>query len=256
MFSTFKNSIFIFIITLYFSCIGHNAFGFDAKTIKLATGEYPPYASAEMPGYGCVTEIVSATLKEMGVTPDYIFYPWKRCERTVELGKIWATFPYSVTEKRTRDFLFSDVLLVTSTNFFFYKKRTPKFKWDTLADLKPYTIGGVLGYYYKAEFEKAKLIVDYAPSETMTLKKLIHDRVALAPLDEAVGWNLIKKHFPEELINIGMAEKAHETSGNYLMVSKSYPDSENLLNRFNNALNTIKHNGIMTMILKKYNISM
>ena len=199
MFKPQKFALFALILVLYFCGISKISHSEDAKTIMLATGEYPPYASAEMPGYGFVTEIISAAIKEMGYKPEYLFYPWKRCERSVKQGKAWATFPYGFTEERANDFLFSDVILVTSSKFFYYKKHTQKIEWNTLADLKHYVIGGVLGYYYKVEFENAGLNVDYAPSETMSLKKLIHGRVALVPLDEAVGWNLIKKHFPDEL---------------------------------------------------------
>ncbi len=166
-------------------------------------------------------------------------------------------FPYGYTKERAKEFLFSDVLLVTSTKFFYYKKHTPKkIEWNDLTDLKSYLIGGVLGYYYEVEFKNAGLNVDYAPSETMSLKKLFHDRVSLVPLDEAVGWDLIMKNFPDEIDNFGVVEKAHDTSGNFLMVSKSYPDSENILKKFNVVLEKIKQNGVMEAILKKYNLSM
>ncbi len=252
----FQNFVLLSLALVFCSLgISSNAYCSEAKTIKLATGEYPPYASAEIPGYGLVTEIISAAMKEMGNKPEYIFYPWKRCESSVKKGKIWATFPYGINNERAKVFLFSDVLLVTSTKFFYYKKHTKnKIEWNSLSDLKPYKIGGVLGYYYEADFKKAEFSVDYAPSEILSIKKLVLGRVAIVPLDEAVGWSLIKKNFPDELVNFGVVEKAHDTSGNFLMVSKSYPDTKKLLKTFNAALKTIKKNGVMKEILKKYNM--
>ncbi len=257
MFKLQKSALFFIVIVFCSFGISTNGYSNEGKTIMLATGEYPPYASAEMAGYGMVTEIISATMKEMGSKPEYKFYPWKRCESSVKKGKVWATFPYGYTKERAKDFLFSDVLLETSTKFFYYKKHTKKkIEWKTLSDLKPYRIGGVLGYYYEADFKKAGLSVDYAPSEILSLKKAIRGRIALVPLDEAVGWSLIKKNFPDKSADFGVIDKAHDTSGNFLMVSKDYPDSKKLLQKFNTALKTIKQNGEMEVILKKYNMSM
>ncbi|MCP4111484.1 MAG: amino acid ABC transporter substrate-binding protein [Desulfobacteraceae bacterium] len=227
----------------------------ETVKVKLATGEYTPYASAHMKDYGLVAEIITETFKEMGLEHEYFFYPWKRCELLVKHGKIWATFPYGYTEERTKKIFFSDVLLVTSTKFFYYKKHQKnKISWNTIEDLKPYKIGGVLGYYYEKEFKRSGINVDYAPSEKLTLKKLVYGRVYLFPADVAVAWNLIKKHFPREIDNFGMLEKPHETSGNYLMVSKTYPNTQELLQKFNAALKKIKDRGVVKQILQKYNI--
>ncbi|MCP4369472.1 MAG: amino acid ABC transporter substrate-binding protein [Deltaproteobacteria bacterium] len=245
--------MFLFLITMVMNEHGNCE---EAKTLTLATGEYAPYTSAEMEGYGLMTEIVSATVKEMGFEPEYVFHPWRRCENSVREGRIWATFPYGLTEERAKNFFFSDVLLVTSTKFFYSKKhQKQKITWETLEDLKPYKIGGVLGYYYEKEFQQAGLNVEYTDTEEFCIKMLRFGRIDLFPQDVAVGWALIKKYFPEEIENFGVLDKAHETSGYYLMVSKTYPKTKDLLQKFNAALKRIKQHGVIERIVQKYHLS-
>jgi len=49
--------------------------GAGIREVVLATGEWPPYTSEHMKGYGIFTEIVAAVFSEMGVKPVYHFNP-------------------------------------------------------------------------------------------------------------------------------------------------------------------------------------
>ncbi len=227
----------------------------EAKTLKFATGEYAPYVSKEMVDYGMVAEIISATVKEMGFKPEYLFYSWKRCEASVKRARVWATFPYAYTEERAKHFLYSDELIVATNKFFYYKKRfEKKIIWNKLEDLMSFKMGGVLGYFYEKEFNQVGLDMYYSDTEKTALKVLKFGRIDLLPLDEAIGWSLIRKDYPQEIDDFGVLEKAYITTGNYLMVSKNYPDSQKLLNKFNIAFRKIKHEGVIDQILKKYKI--
>jgi len=81
----------------------------SADTVTLVTGEWVPYTSEKMEGYGFITEIVSEVFKEMGAEAEYKFYPWRRCYHLVKSGKVWGAFPYSHTEERQRRFCFPTV---------------------------------------------------------------------------------------------------------------------------------------------------
>ncbi len=227
----------------------------EIKMIKFATGEYSPYVSKELAGYGMVTEIISAVVLAMGYKPEYLFYPWKRCEAAVKHGSVWASFPYGYTEDRAKQFLYSDEFMVTTDRFFYYKKQNKKkIVWDKLEDLMPYKIGGVLGYFYEKEFKQAGLTVYYSYTEKDALKLLRLGRVDLIPLDELLGWDLIAKYYPQEIENFGVLEKAYLTSGNYLIVSKKYPNSRELLKRFNEEFKKIKGSGFVEQVFQKYKL--
>ena len=225
----------------------------QAESLKLVTGEWSPYTSESLQGYGFITEIITGTFQEMGLAPEYEFHKWKRCYSLVIRGDVWAAFPYSFTEERAKEVLFSDTIGKSLTRFFYYKK-AKEYKYETLEDLKAYEIGGVKGYFYEDAFQQAGLNVSYTSDELSSLKRLAAGRVELIPLNELVGWDLIKKNFPDQAADFGVLEKPYDTSELRLIVSKAYPGSEELLNRFNTSLKKMKNTDNYRNILKKYGL--
>ncbi len=222
------------------------------KPIVLLTSKVSPYISKTLDGYGFLGEIVTLTLTEMGFKPQYKFYPWKRCEFLVQSGEAWATFPYSYTEKRAKEFNFSDTIGYSTTLFFYYNN-DEVLRYEDIEDLKQYKLGGVFGYFYEDLFNKTGLKVSYSRNELTAVKKLIVGRVDLLPINALVGWELIRKNYPPEIINnIGTLEKPLSKDPLKLMVSKTYPDSQNLLIRFNRSLKKIKNTPAYHAILSRY----
>ncbi len=244
---------FVMILSIYVTLLPpQNSFAAEPTVIKLVTGEYSPYSSDKLYGYGLVPEIVTSCFVEMGIEPDYQFFPWKRCEYEITKGRVWAAFPYAMNKKRVKQFIFSDPVILSRTIFFFYQnEKLKQFSWNKLEDLKPYRIGGVRGYFYENRFKDAGLKTDYAPNEKLSLRKLRAGRVDIVPLNEHVGWNLINRLFPNSVANFGTLEKELTTNTLHLMISKTYPDSQELTDKFNIALKTIKDKGIYSQILKK-----
>ncbi len=242
-----KKWLVLFLVLLF---TGANA---QAEKVKLGTGEWAPYTSEGLENYGFFTEIISEVFKEMGVEAEYVFYPWRRCYDLVKKGKLWAAFPYSYTEERAKEVLYSDPVAYSTTTFFYYKNNK-NYKYETLEDLRPYKLGGVLGYFYEELFKKAGLEVDYVYKELNAIEKLMARRIELLPLNELVGWSLIKKHLSNEESNFGTLEKAFSRDALHLIVSKEYSDTRELLKGFNAALKRVIENDTYKSILKKYNI--
>ncbi|MCG8617533.1 MAG: transporter substrate-binding domain-containing protein [Desulfobacterales bacterium] len=226
-----------------------------AQTLTLTTGEWAPYTSSSMEGKGVFTEIVSAVFNEMGKTPDVKFYPWKRCESMVGNRKALAAFPYIITEERQAKFAFSDTVLASREMFFYFGDRMDGVQWQALEDLKPYKIGGTIGYHYEETFKAAGLEMDYNPKEAASIKKLRVGRVDLFPVDELVGRQLIKSIFPGEANNFKTLAKPNTETDLRLMVNKNDAGAMATLEEFNKALAAIKANGAYQAILKKYGLT-
>lgn len=224
------------------------------EKIRIATGEWAPYTSEFIDGYGFFAEIVTAVFKEMGMEADYEFHPWTRCETLLKKGEVFAAMPYVITEERKKAYDFSNVVAVSTGRFFYLKSRFPaEVSWNQFADLKPYKIGGVLGYWYEKQFVEGKFAVEFIQSEEEIMKRLQAGRVDFVPMDELVGWQLIKKIAPSHVADFDTLKKPTNTSELHLMISKSYPNSDEIREKFNVALRAIKKNGIYAEILKKYN---
>ncbi len=161
----------------------------SAETVKLATWEYPPYTSRELDGYGFVTEIISAALQEMGMEPEYQFFPWKMIEKLLQQGKIWAVFPYAYTDARTQAFLFSDTITEGAMVFFYYGHGySIDVDYKTLRDLKDYTFAVVKGSAYIQAFDEAGIQKRVNTlDEVSALKTLVSGEAFFLVLDEIVG---------------------------------------------------------------------
>jgi len=229
-----------------------------AEPIKLATGEWAPYVSESLEKKGFLMEIISEVFKEMHLEADYVFYPWRRCYESVVMGKVWAAFPYSYTKERAEEVLFSDKITFSVTRFFTHKTSKgyqlaeKPGSYNTLSDLKPYRIGGVIGYFYEQDFNRAGLHMDYVSKEIHAIEKLIMGRIDFFPVNELVGWYIIKNNFSNHAERFSVLEKPYSTNDLNLIVSKKYPDAINLLKRFNAALEIVKDRYIYKSILERY----
>ena len=215
-----------------------------AETLPLSTGEWKPYTSAKMEGYGFFSEIVAAAFKEAGIEISIDFYPWKRCEATVKSGTAFAAFPYSITEKRKRFSYFSDSVS-TSTTVLFYNNQLHKtpIHFDSMEALRSYSIIGVLGYFYAEKFKEKKIQVYYVPTEEKALELIFFKRYDLLPLNKYVGIDLIDEKFPEKRHFFSLCETPLSTDTLHLMVSKRFPNSKELTQKFNAALIRLKEQG-------------
>ena len=221
----------------------------NAGSLPIATGEWVPFTSKGMKHYGEFTQRVTIIFQEMDIEPEYRFYPWGRCFDSVIKGRTWAAFPYSYTKDRAKKVWFSDMLSCSKTLFFYYEDEdsTTTYRVKELEDLKLYKLGGVRGYFYEEFFEKAGLDVDYVNKEINAIEKLKLGRIDLMPVNELVGWNLIKTHFSGERHRFKTLSLPLSVNPLHLIISKEYPGSKKMLKLFNQALAACVEKGLLTI---------
>ncbi len=219
--------------------------------IRIATGEWPPYTSENIENFGVAAEIVTRTFEEMGVAIELVFYPWARCYESVRSGKVWGAFPFARTEARAEAVDFSDTILYSASKLFYFDKPPKGLRFTTAADLAPFRIGGVGGYYYESLLEAAGIDGDYAPKPENGLEKLMRGRTDLFIANELVGWYLIRRIFPEKAHRFGTLSKPLDRHGLRMIVSRRHPDAGPLLAAFNAALTAVKDDLFYRAILKK-----
>ncbi len=224
-----------------------------AETLVLATGEWPPYSSAAMDDQGVFPAILAMVFTEMGVDHEIRFYPWKRCYQMVRDGEIWGAFPYSRTQRRLQEVLYSDSVAYSTTVFFTYGNK-PAIQYKDLADLAPWHIGGISGYFYEEQFDKAGLRVTYVPDERSALQMLVAGRVDLVPVNELVGWHLIREMFPGQGERFHVLERPLSHNELSVIVSPDRPGSQRMLERFNRALAKVLASGASRAILESHGL--
>lgn len=220
--------------------------------VLLVSNDYPPYVNTSKKNRGFLTDVIVAAFDAVGVPSEIEFRPWRRCALMVENGSAFGAFPYGVTEARKKYAWFSDELWKCHNVFFYLKGRFGDYDYVGLEDLRGRVIGGTSGNYYEDTFEDAGLTVDYAPSEVSGVRKLWDYRVEFFAEDELVGWSLISSLFENQKFLFASTSTPWNVNPQTLMVSKKYPGSKELLQRFNRGLKTIRENGTYDRIFQSH----
>ncbi|GAK52052.1 extracellular solute-binding protein, family 3 [Candidatus Moduliflexus flocculans] len=228
----------------------------ENSPILLVTGEWAPYASEKLEGFGFYTAIVTAVLREMHREPAYKFYPWKRCELLVQKGDAFAAFPYSYTEERAAAYLYSEALANSSIDKLWYDtRRHPEMHIETLEDLRRYKVAGIAGYWFLEYFQQHDIPYHYVDTEELAFRKLVAGSLDIIPLDILVTKELLNRLYPEDIKYFGMLDMPeYKTIPLHLLVSKTYPNAEILLPQFNAAFRKIVKNGVYAQILQQYGV--
>lgn len=225
----------------------------DRETVLLVTGEWPPFTSQKMDKDGFFTAVVKHVFERMGQPYEVRFMPWKRSVAMVEQGNAFATFPYRTTEKREKKHHFSDPVTTSTGRFFYLDSRFPDgLQWQDYNDLKDYKIGGTLGYWYEKKFRQADLDIEFVRDDVLNFRKLVFERVDIVAAGERVGWHVLHQHFPDAVEKVSVAEKPMNENTLRLMVSRDYPDSEQLLKRFNRHLEEFKESPSFEKLQSQY----
>lgn len=212
------------------------------EALPYVIGEWPPYTSESLDGYGFMAKIATAVAREMGMTPTFTFQPWVRSEERVRAGKAFATFPYAITDKRRQDFDFIDPV-ITSNHLFFYNRRILQTapSYEKLKDLRSFRVGGIRGYYYTDPLAQAGVKVDFVPEDEQNLMKLHAGRIDLAVFDSVLGWTLIKKIYPNEIGDFATLPKPLSVTQMSFMISRTYPGAAQLREKMRQAWHRIKN---------------
>jgi polar amino acid transport system substrate-binding protein len=229
-----------------------------ASPLAIVTGEWEPLVGRKLSKQGFFTALVQAAMEAGGLESTVNFYPWTRDQFLIESGQVFAAFPYLSTDERARYAYFSEPVYSASTLLYYKPSFNSNIHFEKLEDLKNYRVSGAKGFFYEELFKKAGIKVDYQDSESNLFKLLDLDRVDLIPMEYLSASDTLKKKYadaPEKIKEYASLPKPLNVDYLRLMVSKKYPDSENILKQFNAGLQKIKSNGQYEAILKEFGFS-
>jgi polar amino acid transport system substrate-binding protein len=237
------------------------SFAAGAQQVPFATGEWDPYTGTALPNQGIASEIVAAACKAGGIDYRFDFLPWNRAEKSVLEGQAFCAFPYSKNDERMAKFDYSDTLIYTATNFVYYakNKKIAGLKIASWADVKPFKVAYITGAWLEKDMKAAGIDVTPVPDNDTGIKMLKAGRVDFVIDDSAVLVAAVKKLFPSEADSFMYIDSdmfGSKTAGAvYLMVSRTYPNSKALLEKFNKGFAIIKSSGVLDGLAKKYGVT-
>jgi polar amino acid transport system substrate-binding protein len=236
--------------------------GFARDTVHVSTGEYPSGYSEYSPHYGFNLHIVTEAFALVDIQVIYHFFPWGRAFEQSKTGELSATCCWYPHKSRTKYFYLSDTVFAERISLFHLKDY--KFDWDTVADLKRIrigaTIGVSLGEELNAQEKTGGFMIQRVPNDVFSFKKLLIGRVDVVPVDNIIGYELIRSNFSsEEMALFTHHKKSLFSATIHLAFPKSTEErSKRLLSLFNQGLKLLKENGQYDKIIEnavagKYN---
>lgn len=230
----------------------------DNQEILIVTGEWDPYVSEKLPNYGPLSELITEICKEAHIKVKYQFYPWPRTEKMIEDGEAFAAYPYALSAERKSKYLVSDPIFFAVNPIMYYAKN-PKMKkpliYNKPEDLKPYIVGVQSGSFIENELLKAGVKVEKTTDMENSVKKLQMGRIDFIIDEQVFLYSCVTRVYPNEVDEFKTLSKNFtEKIPNGVIISKKYPNSQELLKKFNEGLKKIKENGVYDRIVKKYKI--
>ncbi len=234
----------VYMLTIFSS--NHHVVFAQEKIVRLTTGEYAPYISETLPHGGVAARIVTEAFEAVGYQVEISYFPWKRAYLEAQEGKNYeGTLVWFKTDERLQHFHFSDAVIKEEQVFFHLKSNA--FNWNTLADLKPYTIGVINGFTYGAEMDRAikdeKMSVAKAVSGELNYKKLKAGRIDLFPQIKEIGYYTLKKHFKGDVTLFTHHSKALQEQYSYVLFSKKNGKGPHLTEQFNKGMKQLREKG-------------
>ncbi len=222
------------------------------QDVILSVDEYAPLIDSSIPGKGFITEIVVLSFEAEGITPVIRFRPWARIQRELSAG-LCASFVYIRNIEREENWLFSDEIFGSNTVLVTRKdKNIPVI--TSLEELKDYKIGISRGYSYGNDFDNYCDQLDILLDNTdfLNIRKILGGWIDIFPCDPYIAEKLISDNFSKEeqgqfKILEGIIFDEYEPF--YLVIGKTHPEAELIIQIFNSGLSKITANGKKEEIL-------
>jgi len=243
---------FVVIIFLIFLTLSRS--GSAAEPVKLAIGEWAPFFSESVPGYGPVSEIVSRAFEIEGRKSEFSFRPWKRAMIMTTRGKFDGTPGWVFSEERSKDFLYSESLF--EQRDLIYMLADSQFDFTSAADFAGKSTRVLIGSYIGDEFDalakKGQLTVGESRSYEDMFLLLVEKKIDFIYLGELVGRDIVQNKLPFRYRSLIKAKNSfREPHKYYLLVSKQKKDGLQLLKTFNSGLKKLRDSGEYLRIYNK-----
>ena len=217
-----------------------------AAALTLTTEEYPPFNYSADGGktiVGSSSELLREALRRSALQATITLYPWQRAFNMALRDK--DSCVYSTTRTAAREKRFKWVGPLADSTWVLFARADSPIQASTLAELKPFRIGGYQGDA-KAAFLKAQgLTLDEAVNEEQNIRKLDAGRIEL--------WAATSEYGPWYARKFGVGIKpvlVFQHVQMYAACNPAVPDDD--IARLNDALEAMRQDGSFDRIMSRH----
>lgn len=225
----------------------------SAEHLRLAGDVWPPFTDQRLPNNGLAVDLVSTALQRAGYTTEYVEAPWARVLYGLQQGDYDLLVAAWYSDERTHYGLFSEPYLINRIRFL--QHRRTHIRFDSLADLRPYSIAVVRGYSYSGEFDQDTRLSKVPVLEfSMGARMLAAGRVQLAVEDELVAQHHLNHELSEVREGLEFLPKPLSENGLHILVRRSHPLHQQIVQDFNRAIEAMREDGTYARIYQRHGL--
>lgn len=226
---------------------------YAGRVVNLASTDYPPYFSPQLPGDGVVAAITRAALAKHGHTLQLHYRPWARLMAEVKAGQFDGVMAIWYEPARAEYLHYSLPLVNTVTGF--YGRVDKPVATQPLSALRSRVIGTVRGYKNPDVFDRAGLKQELAADDLTNLRKLAAGRLDLVLVDKVLAQYLADSLSPAERQAIRWQEPPLQVMPMHVGFQQGLPDGAQLLADFNDGLQTLRKSGQLAALIRQYKLA-
>jgi len=199
---------------------------------------------------GIDVDVLTAAFKEVAQPIEIAVLPWKRLIKLMKIGEIAGVLSCSKQKDRESYMLFSERISFVRHAVISRNRLNIK-KIKTLNDLKNYSVTTISGRETAEQLTKNHIHYRAAKDIRSGLVSILYrdvDILYASEISVQYSAKILGKQNTIKAIYLNDVPK----NNLYLCISKSYPNSENILHLFNRGLKIIKENGKYQQIQAKY----
>ncbi|MCP4111603.1 MAG: amino acid ABC transporter substrate-binding protein [Desulfobacteraceae bacterium] len=227
-----------------------NAF---ARKLIFATNVWPPYTIVKKLKVvnGSGVEIVKEVCKRVGIEPEFKVLSWKRCLKEARNGRIDGLYSVYKNKERLKTMYYTSESMNIAKTAVFVRKGS-NIKINILDDIKGKVIGVLTDFKYGPKFDAySGLRKQYYEDNRELVQILTRKRINVVAAHEGPF-----KYIAKELGLNSQVEIAYILSEDPVYISFSKKalgsDGENLAEKFSNALQKLKEEGVVQKIINNY----
>jgi polar amino acid transport system substrate-binding protein len=216
----------------------------EGKTYKIGT--FPIPLMVENGNAGVFIELAKELAKRSNIKLEITLDSTKRTLSAFKTGQIIGFFPALDTNLPKKAEVSSEIYIKKDFGFVLKPNSAPK----SIFDLKGKTIGLTAGYPYVSEITRnPSFRIDYANTDSLNVKKLIHGRNDVFVVEERSGL----RAFEKEKVMSQVAYDPNYPLSQQKVFFAFQPGAEGreLAKKFSKALEATKKDGTFQRIMKK-----
>ncbi|MCG8617426.1 MAG: transporter substrate-binding domain-containing protein [Desulfobacterales bacterium] len=227
------------------------AVGASSQTLTLATLNWEPFYSENLPEGGFFTALSREAFKRAGYELKVEFMPWKRALEMSKKGKYDGLLgAYHNTDRETY-FVFTEP--AAHNEEVFLQKKGSGIAYSALEELKPYKIGGLNGAAPIKELTEKGFKTE-AAEDLNSIKKLNAGRLDLVIMGKQNFYFALKNTAAYKPYQdaFEVLDPPFKSYGLYCTIAKTRADARETVDKFNAALNEMKADGTYDEILTRF----